>query len=91
MKTEWISIKDKLPPDFKEYCEHDYVWVYAEKASRAPSPLFGIAQWQNGKWDICDEGGAHSCTGWYELMPEDITHWRRFEWPERILDEGIKE
>ena len=73
---EWISVKDKLPKDFEEkgMCPHDAVLVVSI-TPRGPAPLYGIAQWYEDGWTIINDEGAHSCTGFYVLESQDITHW----------------
>lgn len=68
---KWISVKDKVPHD-DFMCAFDWVLVRAE---RDDMYLTGMAQYLNGTWDIFEDVGFHSCTGFYAMSASDITHW----------------
>ena len=78
---KWYKVADKLPYDIKDECEYDYVLVYANNPKGAPSYLFSVAQYKDGKWDILDDSGVHSCSGSYGMTSEMITHWAKLEFP----------
>ena|SRR5258708_29344800 len=75
---KWISVKDKLPKDLEDQmCPHDAVLVISIEP-RGPAPLYGIGRWHAEGWEIMENSGAHSCTGFYTLESQDITHWMQF-------------
>lgn len=81
---EWISVKDEIPNNDDGCCSQDTVLVCALEPKGGPSILYGIAQFIDGKWKILGEEGAHSCTGFYTMTSEMVTHWREF--PDEPLD-----
>lgn len=79
MKIDWISVKSQLPTDSKEICCHNAVLVYAN--DNGPR-RHGIARYINGEWEILGNEGAHSCTGFYDMQSDDITHWKFLDFPD---------
>ncbi len=77
--NKWYSVKDVLPEDIQNCCPYEWVLVYGERHNME---LFGIANRKDKEWDINNNEGAHSDTGFYTLTPKDITHWQYFTYPE---------
>lgn len=78
---EWISVKDKMPCDLEKeeptsFCCNEGVLVMAEFVSGGPAPLIGLAIEENNGWNIAGGVGFHIDTGYYELLSEQITHWK---------------
>jgi len=71
---KWISVKDKLPTDFERPCHHDPVLIFANNIF-GYGPVYGIAKYDDNKWEILGDAGAYDCEGFYELKSEDVTHW----------------
>lgn len=76
---KWISIKDRLPSNGEDSCEHDAVLVYSDQGGIS---LIGIACYNKDpacdnkyKWYILDDAGAVSCEGFASLESDDVTHW----------------
>lgn len=70
---KWISVKDQLPEETNNSCADDSVLIYSD--INGPR-RYGIGSHSiEGGWDILGEQGAHSCTGFYVLESDDITHW----------------
>lgn len=81
---EWISVKDKLPNDFPDKCEHDWVLVYGKTKNRYPLWCISLAQFDNGQWKLIEDNiGIHDCDASnYEFYPEEITYWSFINLPE---------
>lgn len=81
MEIKWISVKDKLPKDFEGLCQRDAVLVYSE--GNGPG-RHGIARYVCDKWEVLGNEGANSCTGFYDMCSDDITHWKELDFPDRL-------
>jgi hypothetical protein len=81
MKMNWISVKDKLPENIEDMCEHDYVLFLstAMKNHGSPGNIYSIAQRREGKWDFpFGNRGVFSCEDEWDIESDDITHWMPF-------------
>lgn len=82
--SEWISIKDKFPP------EYVFVLVHQLNEGNEPSPT-SIARWEGNKWNGLGENNDETNSFWSDLFWsmewEKITHWQPFPKPPGVKDE----
>ena len=85
---KWVSVKKGVPADFKDMCGKDAVLVYSEISGPG---CHGIARYVGGKWEVLGNEGAHSCTGFYHMDSNDITHWKRLDCPDEESEKGLRD
>ena len=71
---EWISVKDKVPSffsDSKDRCEYDYCFIKGNSING--SPIFGIGQYRDGKFEVLNGIGAGDCD--IEEEFEEVLYW----------------
>lgn len=61
---EWISVKDRLPGEYKD------VLIYGEKVLDKPLVGYYISEWGHIRWTAMSRDG---CLYFYD---KDITHWK---------------
>jgi|GEM_PF-2284111 hypothetical protein len=89
----WISIKDKLPPQYaleNNYCSHEYALVQAETEDGMYT-LHSLAKYneQMKKWEFLHyidkdypvSSGSCGQKNPVEFGSKDVTHWMFIEYP----------